>query len=136
MVKVQQVWLVVCIDNKVATTRFIVRRGKPLHNKVNNLRTEVQTFVLDIDTKLGKKNRRVIDKTFFVMHLKAYFFLAGVRQSLGKDAGIGHSKTCDHFRWAVAMYPIVSLPKQLVLIILRFFAEEFIDRLPTTVKRL
>ena len=59
----------------MATTRLIVRRGKPLHNKINNLKTEVMTFVFDIYPELSKQNGWIIDKSFIMMHFSANLLL-------------------------------------------------------------
>lgn len=136
LVKIQQVRLVVCIHNEVSAARLVVGRGKPRHYKINNLRAEMQAFVLDINAKLGKQDGWVIDKSLLMVNLKPNFLLSGVGQLLGEDAGVGHSEACHNVGRAVGQTEIIGLAKQFVLIVLRFIMEEIVDGLSAAVESL
>ena len=87
----------------------------------------MQSPVLDIDTKLGKQDGGIVDKSLLMMHLAAYLLLAGIGQPFGEDAGIGYCKACDNLRGIVGQTEIVGFAKQLVLVILSLVVEEIID---------
>ena len=63
----------------MSTTGFVIRRSKPLHDKIDDLKTKMMTFVFDIYTELSKQNCRIIDKPFIMMHFSAYLLLTGIR---------------------------------------------------------
>lgn len=94
----------------------------------------METFELDIYSKLGEKDGWVVDESFLVMYFSAYLLLSCVGQSLCEDAGIGYGESRHNAVWLLGKDPIVGLAKEFVLIVLGFLAEELVDRIPTTVE--
>ena len=128
--------LVVGIDDEVATTGLVVGRGEPLHHEVYDLRAKVQTPVLGIYAKLGKEDGGIVDESLLMMHLTANLLLAGIRQTLGENAGIGHGETGHDVGRTIGQTEIIGLAEEFILVFLSLVVEEIIDSLPTAVESL
>ena len=129
-------WFVVGVNNEMATSRLIVSRSEPIHHEINNLRAEMPTFVLYINSKLGQQYSGVVNQPFLMMHLTANLLLSCIGQLLGEDACISYSETCNDFRRLVGETEIIGLAKQFILIVLCFVVEELVNRSTTAIERL
>ena len=75
--------LVVGIDDKVAATGLVVGRSEPIHNEIDDLRTKMEAFILQVNAQLSKQDGRIINKTLLMMYLAANLLLACIGQALG-----------------------------------------------------
>ena len=112
MIEIQQMRLVVGIHNEVTATRLITWRSEPIHNKINNLRTKMETFIFDINTKLGKQNGWIVDKAFLMMNLASNLLLPRIRQLLGEDTGVGNGETCHYVGRIIRKAKIIGLAER------------------------